>query len=163
MRVRVVGQSTKNIDNEDLKQAAIFYLKELIKDIDVLKELYVTIKFEPDLNVMGYCEWTDTPIWPRNFTISMNVNFGKRIIFKSLAHECVHIKQQSQNELTQNFAKFKMMKWHGKNHRFIDDYSKSYYYQPWEIEANGLMEFLYNEYMACKDLKRRGLVYNPDI
>jgi hypothetical protein len=163
MKIIVSGTPDHDINKAELKEAVKFYLTELIKDPNIFEGLYVRIKFEKDLDVAGFCDWTDAPIGPERFDILLNCELKRIAILKTLAHESVHIKQMATGELYQNFAKYKMMKWRGKNVKFADAGSRDYYYSPWEIEAHGLQDFLYNEYMVFRDLRRRGQSYDPNF
>ena len=110
MRVSVKGAENRLLAKW-LRIAAIFYANELMH-VNLVKNLNVKIILRsPDKNFKdkGSCEWdeTDGPPNPRYFTIVLAKGKNKREIFRTLAHEMVHLRQYAKNEMTGllNFGK----------------------------------------------------------
>lgn len=91
--------------------------------------------YEPDRN-------------PRNFCIQIDSKQSVKNIFRTLAHEMVHVKQFAQGRLKEypkNNARFR---WEGKIFVIDNSSDEQYFFSPWEIEAFGYEEGLYNILMT---------------
>ena len=140
-----------------LRIAAIFYANELMH-VNLVKNLNVKIILRsPDKNFKdkGSCEWdeTDGPPNPRYFTIVLAKGKNKREIFRTLAHEMVHLRQYAKNEMTGLLTGSHIHIWKGSVYKLNSSLSpkkieenqlqlqcdgSDYFYLPWEIEAYGL-------------------------
>lgn len=91
---------------------------------------------------------------PRDFKVRIDTTIDNETFIRSLAHECVHIKQWAKGEMKQYERDYKMTRWHKQkiNHERV-----KYYDQPWEIEAHGREQGLYFEFIDCNE-DLRGLI-----
>ena len=161
--------SVKNAKNPDLvkwlKTAAEFYAAELMHR-NLIRNLTVKIEVSDKLKVLGMCDWDgDYDRRLRNFHITLRRQKRASLMFKSLAHEFVHIKQYASGEMDgiigtyESHNEFEVTKWAGsqikfasfkkprsidKNKVMIHGRGYDYYYHPWEIEAYGLEIGLYD-------------------
>ena len=161
--------SVKNAKNSELvkwlKTAARFYASELMHP-NLVRNLSVKIEVSDKLRILGMCDW-DGEYNRRLREFNITVKRQKRAIgmFKSLAHEFVHVKQYASGEMDgvvrsyENLNDFEITRWAGsqvkfasfkkprsvdKNKIMIHDKGYDYYYHPWEIEAYGLEVGLYD-------------------
>ena len=93
-----------------VKRAAIFYAEYLMTK-NMLENIYLTIKFDPKLDVYGYAsvEEYNPSGKAREFLIELNPNIGAREILDTLAHEMVHVKQYAYSETNE-----RMTRWRGE-------------------------------------------------
>lgn len=115
--------------------ACKFYLsKQFINDLVI--EVYINSK----INNSGECSPIDTGPSPSYFEMYLNTDDLKSNIeefYKTVMHECVHIKQYALNEMydCEKSTVFKGKRYSDKpkNKRKPVDY----FFKPWEIEAYG--------------------------
>lgn len=143
MEIKVYGKSPK-ITKQELKKATRFFGSKLLR-----KDTYNQIDLEiiltkPEDGFDGFCEWSVTNYRPKDFLITINNKKCKKTILKILAHEMVHLRQFTTNQLFQYYYNDERMRWK-KDIMSLDDVK--YNDRPWEIEANELEEVLYNEYI----------------
>jgi hypothetical protein len=129
-----------------IKDAALFFASKLIP-----ARLFPLL--EIDINVTkssadGFCEYTDSNINPRSFTIELNKKLKGDELVKTIAHEMVHVKQYVKGELKERYKPHHHHLWH-KELIIIND--KNWYDVPWEVEARDLEEKLFNEYRYMND------------
>lgn len=98
-----------------------------------------------DSGLLGWC----TPNTLRDFEVAADTAQSIEKILKTIAHEMTHIKQFAKRELT-NFQR--TPKWHGEE---VNDSTVDYYDLPWEIEAHGREEGLYNCWLDTKNLRKK--------
>ena len=103
----------------------------------LMKNIYVEIKLIPRLlekeEVYGDSIYEDDNWRPREFTIQADSKLKLRRLLETIAHEMVHVKQFAKGEMV-DVVRANKIRWHGVD---FDDEDKSYYDQPWEIEAHG--------------------------
>ena len=94
-------------------------------------------------DAFGFCDFVGDPYRPRDFLIEINTHiekdFNREMYIRTLIHEFIHLKQWVRGTL-----KYKSGKLH-----FNDDSVAKYDYmdQPHEIEAYGLEEELYLDFI----------------
>lgn len=133
-RVRIYGASPHK---EEVRKAVTFFLKELIPN----KRKYdITIILKKGLieeeESFGECWKTDT----HNYNIRLDAEMKQEGLLKTLAHECVHVKQFSSGILK---FKNKFDMWGDK----VYYRNAKYETLPWEIEATKLESILYINYL----------------
>jgi hypothetical protein len=115
------------------------YIMKLLKVPHQLqRHMLINIKFNKKMVDVadGWCEVVEHNRngKPREFCIEINSQQDERMIFMTLAHELVHVKQFATGEINEQLTK-----WCGKR---IPP-STEYWDQPWEIEAHGREKGLY--------------------
>jgi hypothetical protein len=150
MKVRVKTRVSKE-QRLALVDACKFYAS-LLMDPRLVRNLRVDIKITDDLDSMGECS-DELDSWnPRWFTIMLRQLPGDDDIFKTLAHEMVHVKQYAKNELgretvvTTRGGRVRACKWKGVPWR-PKKKECSYFDAPWEIEAYGREVGLYHRWV----------------
>ena len=164
--------SVKNAKNPELvkwlKTAARFYASELMHP-NLVRNLSVTVEIDDKLPLLGVCDWSgEYNRRLREFHITLQRQKRAIGMFKSLAHEFVHVKQYASGEMDgivtgyENLNNFEVTRWAGpqvkfasfkkprpieKNKIIINDKGYDYYYHPWEIEAYGLEIGLYSYFI----------------
>jgi hypothetical protein len=100
---------------------------------EILLRIHIIPDREDHVNV-AECECCDSEEDPRRFLITLctTEETSKRSFIRMIAHEMVHLKQYSLNELTDSDDGTKSV-FHRKNY----DLDMDYWEQPWEIEAHG--------------------------
>lgn len=153
MLITVTGASKKL--SLQLMDAARFYASVLL-DPRTVKNIVLDIEVTSSLETMGYCADEDGTKNPRWFTISLKRQ-DLLEMFKTLAHEMVHLKQHAKNELrdvTKIPKKGKIEKitlWQGQPWKPKKGEDPDYD-SPWEIEAYGREVGLVNRYYKEKEL-----------
>ena len=85
--------------------------------------------------VLGYCTYEDDNVRPRSFQIDIsNKITNKEELFKTIAHEMVHVKQYARGEMKDRYKPAYKQIWLGEE---VDTNKTHYYDLPWEIEAHG--------------------------
>lgn len=161
MEINVTGTRGK-LANQ-LKEAAEFYA-DLLMDPRMVRNLTLDIEVESELDgVYGECVSEDDCKNPRYFTIRLQRK-SEEDIFKTLAHEMVHVKQYAKNELGKEFAMSKggkglriATRWNGefwnpkrKEHAYFDS--------PWEQQAYGMEVGLFYKWSTRNDPKMKWCV-----
>lgn len=118
---------------------AIEFYAQCLMPADVIDNLLIDIEFSKKIE-SGQCVNEDEGRDPRWFTIHLNPNEGK-LMYRTLAHEMVHVKQYAMNEMKVNliFANesislrttWKRKEWKPSDNEHV------YFDSPWEIEAFG--------------------------
>lgn len=93
---------------------------------------------------VGFCEWREEYINPRDFIISLNCRQNMCDVLVSLAHEMVHVSQFTSNKLKHRIKPYYKFIWDGVE-IFPDEYK--YEELPWEKEAYSLELPLYNQFI----------------
>jgi hypothetical protein len=130
---------------QDIKEAVSFFLNTLLEPQEK-SQVTVFVKFVDKKtlpkNVVAITTWVDDYINPTEFSIQLVQGQSRVSIFKSIAHECVHVKQMFRGELVcETFDKVMFMK---KSYDLDLDYMS----QPWEEEAFLMEASLYYDYKA---------------
>jgi hypothetical protein len=130
--IRVSGAMT--IDMKYMFQkATMFYANELMSP-QLVANLHIHVKYKrlADKNTYGECGPIGEAITPRKFKIDITPSKCKVEVFKTLAHEMVHVKQYAYKELKYQIRSLDKMKWKGKA---INEECITYEKLPWEKEA----------------------------
>jgi hypothetical protein len=151
MKIRLLGNTSK-VSGSELRYATRF-MSDLIMNRQLTKNLDLTIKFignekESDsfgrYILYGNCEWLDENRSPRKFRINLNKSLGRRKLLLTLAHELIHVKQYAKNELVDAFRGPTNVKW---KREFVDEETMFHADLPWEVEAKGREEGMYDRYI----------------
>lgn len=113
-----------------VKRAVNFFALNLMSR-KMVDNLYIQLRFNDKLGVCGFAEIKEYNLAgkPRGFEIEINPTIGAVEIFKTIAHEMVHIKQYVYCETNDTLTKWKDKR--------VDSDVVDYWIQPWEIEAHG--------------------------
>ena len=90
--------------------------------------------------VYGWCWATDCDYRPREFDIEIHNQMPIHLYTQTLLHELWHVYQHVKGHLKDKYGK---RHWKG-----VDHSQTGYEDQPWEIEAHGMEEKLYREYIS---------------
>ena len=123
-----------------VRDALMFYAEQLIPSKRLRDNINLTIKFNEKIDVWAFASIEDynASNKPRDFLIEIHPWIGARNIFKTLAHEMVHIKQFVNLETNDTLSKWKGVP--------IDSDAIDYYQHPWELEAYGMEIGLFTNY-----------------
>jgi len=129
----------------ETKKCLDWYLGLLLPDLNTL--VHVDVVFRPYLKrtygTEAQVRSTDHCESPRDFTLVLDNCMSRIKTLKSIAHECVHIKQLAINELSCGSEDGDNIWWFGK----AVDPDLDYWFTPHEIEAMGMEVGLYKKYM----------------
>ena len=135
MNIRVA-----NCIDKDFKHFIVdstrYFISELLPK-KVYDELNIDIRFYKKLKDYGNTLYNE----PNDFLIKLRKNMSVKNIFKTLAHELVHVKQFVLGQIDTNLDT-----WCGKK------VTCDYLFQPWEVEANGLSYTLFFNYAHKHEL-----------
>ncbi len=150
MFIEVLGKSRK-LSIKDTKESVEWFLTKLCGNAAEPIELTVSYKYKLRKKSGGYAfmDWLDKPVRPEIFEIEIDAELCQIDTLKTLAHECVHIKQYRLGELrdfVRQPVEGSVRKWHGKLYNLADD--GIYYDLPWEIDARGREEGLVDRLLA---------------
>lgn len=142
---RVPAKLRKQIAN-----ACEFY-GNLLMDPRMVRSLRIDINLIKSLDVMGECINEDGIARSRWFTINLRDSRDDESIFKTLAHEMVHVKQYAKGELGKDLAVTKggfqvRTRWMGSPWK-PKSKEDGYFDSPWEIEAYGREVGLYKRWV----------------
>lgn len=141
--------NTKNL----LEEAAKFYANILLEK-DVIKHIELDIEIVYDKEYSGHCVTEEDKIKPNVFTIYLNPEYEEFSIFDTLAHEMVHLKQFTTDELYNILAMDNDdinlgHVWKGE--RYVPQEGEILCLEaPWEQEAYGRQVGLYYRWMNRK-------------
>jgi len=93
--------------------------------------------------VYGWCTVMDSNSRPREFEIELHNKMNVDLYLQTLFHELWHVYQHVKGNLKDKYGK---RLWRGIDHTETD-----YSDQPWELEAQQMEEYLYNEYLGIDD------------
>jgi hypothetical protein len=108
-------------------------------------ELQLLKGLEENYHQSGNCVHLDDDIRPREFEIEVDADLTPRFMLTTLAHEIVHLKQLAKGEL--RFYSNSDVKWHSQVLKKSKPGNRKYARLPWEIEAVGLEEALFREWV----------------
>jgi hypothetical protein len=135
MEVTVQGKGSIDFKNK-LITAAKFYGYELLNK-KMADNIVVDIVLNPRLDAYGYCDGMSREYNERWFEIELKPVENKAIVFCTLAHEMVHLKQMAKRELVNE-------RWKGKMYR---NTNSTYWTLPWEKEAQEQEEILFKQFI----------------
>lgn len=154
MEIHVFGTKNKKLIRE-LTDAAEFYAGILF-DPRMARNIELDIEINKSLDVEGHCVCEEEKKNPRFFTIELRNKRTDEDVFKTLAHEMVHVKQYAKNQLYKRFGLSRgavgiESVWEGKcwrpkraEHKYFDS--------PWEVEAYGREVGLYLRWLEYKNV-----------
>lgn len=156
--INVKSEETKKL----LSQAAWFYAHKLM-DPSLIKELHLDIHVSKKFKDMGQCIHEDDSNTnrPKFFKIEIRNREEDLHITNTLAHEMVHLKQFATGELDISMPLTSLVsavisgkklepKWQGKTFK-LKEYEDEYWDLPWEIEAFGRQQSLWERFLDWKD------------
>ena len=136
MKITFSGYS-KTCSRKLAREAVEFYTSKLISK-RLLKTISINIRFitfDKNDDEVAVADWRGSKnVRPKKFVAYINRNSSKNETLKSLAHECVHIKQWATGELidlNSGNTHFKKVQYYD-----LQD-GDDYWEYPWEIEAYG--------------------------
>jgi hypothetical protein len=148
MNVYLKGKNEK-INEEELVFAARFMYRLLVSEythdrtnVWIYQEPLVhKYKLEGEVHVLDDYSIRN----PKNFKIRLNNTASKRMQLHTLAHELVHVKQYTKNQLGYSWEEddINYTNWRGKP---VNIDKKCYWDLPWEVEAHGKEKGLYHRY-----------------
>ena len=140
----ITVKGIKENKTQRMKDASVFYCN-LIMDRRIVKNLILDIEVVDDYEFLGHCLPDDVGKNPRYFTIILKRNGDN--LYRTLAHEIVHLKQYAKNELSIDddgiYWYDQPWKPKGKQHKYFDS--------PWELEAYGRDFGLYYRWMEYEE------------
>lgn len=145
MQVRIVNCPDKDF-RPFVKRAVNFYAENLITSKRLRDNIYLTVKFNPKINVWAFAsiEEYNSSKKAREFLIEIHPWIGAAEILKTLAHEMVHIKQFVHGETNETLSKWKGIS--------IDSDAIDYYQHPWELEAYSYETGLWTKFAVKEEL-----------
>jgi hypothetical protein len=145
MRISILNCPDKEF-KPFVRDSLMFYAEQLIPSKRLRDNINLTIKFNEKIDVWAFASIEDynASNKPRDFLIEIHPWIGARNIFKTLAHEMVHIKQFVNLETNDTLSK-----WRGVP---IDSDAIDYYQHPWELEAYGMEIGLFTNYAVKNTL-----------
>jgi len=122
------------------QKSAIKYFADQLFTPQMVRNISVRVKFYKNMENYGETEVEDYNLSgkPRHFILHIRKDITDKEIIQTIAHEMVHVKQYTYNELNEG-----MTMWRGKKIG-VDQYG--YYDSPWEIEAHGLEVILCDKF-----------------
>ena len=140
--LRIYGCADRPALKEDIREACNFLVNKLLPR---KKILHITIKRRKKLikksGTYGECWQLDAP---HSFEILLDSSLSRKDCLTTLAHELVHVKQFSRNELKFGHS---IDTWCGKKYY----HGAAYESLPWEKEATKLETVLYEEFKSRKN------------
>lgn len=127
------------ITKKDLKAIDIF--ANLLFSPQLKRHIEITIVYRKNVAHFGLTDIEEYNLRgiPRSFVVEIQRGLDETERLRTIAHEMVHVKQYAKKELNGQ-----MTLWHGQP---VDADKIPYFDQPWEIEANDVGDFLFEEYM----------------
>lgn len=141
----IIHGTPKKITRQQLREAAVFFSDILLKRLS--KNVTVVFKLKNNLykrtKCFGFATWTDEDARSdrhREFEIELESNMGPVFMYRTIAHELVHVKQYARAELVHPAHYGNYQKWKGF---MVNEHLVGYKNLPWEIEAKKLELELY--------------------
>lgn len=147
----IVRGKTQN--RKEIKRASQFFCNRLtghLSNYIFLKIIIVDDLYEKHKEY-GYISFLDKPIKTRIFNIKIAGDVSYKMLFCTLAHELVHVKQFARSEL--KCHKYPDMVY--KNRLYKKDYN--YWDLPFEKEAHQAEKYLYEEWLIFKNNNFKGM------
>lgn len=145
MQVNIINCPDKDF-KPFVRRAVESYAQNLIPSKRLRDNIHLTIKFNSKLKVWAFAsiEEYNASNKAREFMIEIHPWLGAAEIFKTLAHEMVHIKQFAYGETNETLSKWKGIT--------IDSDAIDYYHHPWELEAYSLETGLWAKFAVKEEL-----------
>lgn len=140
----IIHGTPKKVSRQQIRQSAAFFCDHLLKRLS--KNVVVVIKLKNNLykrtNCFGYATWSDEDAKQhkhREFVLEIESNMGPVFMYRTIAHELVHVKQYARAELIDPcYGTYQ--KWQGA---MFNENLVGYKELPWEKEALQLEKELY--------------------
>ena len=138
-------------------EATTFYSR-ILMDEEIYKELNIEIHLSDEFESLGQTLNDDFMTdRPQYFRIELRSQESDVEPLYTLAHEITHVKQYAMGELTLDFVSENINKldtsnikvkpmWMGK-HVSFREYESAYWDSPWEIEAYGRQDSMYDRFL----------------
>lgn len=144
MKISVKGAGIRK--SNKIRKAVEFYANYLMHK-NKTKRLNIEVEVDKSFDYNGSCISEEDSKSPDYFTIQLK-DSDEDSMFRTLAHEMVHLKQYARGELTKDLVYrtkqddvYIKTLWNGKPYKF-KSHESEYYDSPWEIEAFGREEHL---------------------
>jgi len=147
-KIRIYGAMPIEM-RRHFREAIEYFARELMSK-QLAKNLNIQLRYKRELDsgALGQCDVLTDNTKPRHFRITIcpksDTRIGRQDIFKTLAHEMVHVKQFAQRELKFRVRSLEKMTWKGKQ---VNESKVAYEKLPWEKEAFGKEEILFIDYV----------------
>jgi hypothetical protein len=151
-RVRISGAMPIDMKNH-FRDAVEFYANYLMSP-QLVKNLNIHLKYKRELDdeTVGECEVLSESMNARHFKITItpmsNNKMNRVMLFQTLAHEMIHVKQYATKQLKYMSRSAEKIKWKG---RYINEDKVKYEKLPWEKEAFLKESSLFSEYVCYSD------------
>lgn len=148
-RIRISGAMPVEMKTR-MRDAVEYFANELMSP-QLIKNLHIHVRYkrELDAGTQGECEVVSNSLKPRRFKITIqpknDTRIGRGDVFRTLAHEMVHVKQYAYKELKHKIGSVEKATWKG---RYVNEDKVKYEKLPWEKEAFRKEEYLFIGY-AC--------------
>lgn len=145
-----------------IEDAARYYLQTLLRGRK--DHLLITIRLrkgllsKSDYGVKADCLFVDEEDGLKEFDIRIDADMRLQGILRCLAHEMVHVAQYTTGSLKEGRVAGESI-WHGKKW-VLRHYS--YYDHPWEVEALGKEEGLFEKFISARSLQKRRWYFDAD-
>ena len=155
----IVRGSSERVSRKVVREAIEFFAERLMTE-RLHSSLKVQVSFVSDkeIDCASDCapDYIESTIRPKTFELRIRNKLPLMTTIQSLAHEMVHIKQYARAELFDYFRK-PLCRWRGRfyDKESMDTETDAYWLAPWEIEARGYEEGLYN--LFVKRMKAKGI------
>lgn len=106
--------------------------------------LWFTIEETRAKDWLGYCDWTDSHVRPREFEIALDPLLSKKDLFHTIFHEMTHLKQYATGQLKEYVKMAGTVTFDGRQYKDNREQSIT---SPWEKEARFMEKVLYKEYL----------------
>lgn len=139
MRLKIRGRPT-SLSRKEMKMLVSRFTSKLMS-----KQLVSTLDITINLKTMSEYDGLSLPRYvyrSKKFTIWIDPTMDRDAQIKVLAHELTHIKQWARGEFYE-LSDGISYSWKGKR---IRPKAEDYWLLPWEVEANGYQESLYEDY-----------------
>lgn len=147
-RIRIRGKA-KKVKTSEIRAATVFFSDKLLQRLS--KNVFIDLKLREGLykrtGHFGEAMWTDDEARNhREFEVDVDAGLGPVFLFRTLAHEMVHVRQWARNQLIDTrYGNYQ--KWNGF---LINEKLVAYQDLPWEREAHALEKTLYAEWVAFR-------------
>jgi hypothetical protein len=119
--------------------------RELDVEIELIRRLYKTEDVKGDMLVID-----DEEEFPREFEIRLDSSMHHQALLRALAHEMVHVKQYAMAEIQD--CDLRNVLFMGKKY---DSSDRTYWDQPWELEAYGRELGLLEHFVKVKKYQNK--------
>ncbi len=151
-KIRIYGAMPVEL-KKHFREAIEYYANKMMSP-QLVANLNIQLRYKRELEsgLLGQCDVITDSTRPRHFRITIcpksNTQMGRVEVFKTLAHEMVHVKQFAKRELKFQVRSLEKMMWKGKH---VNEDRMSYAKLPWEKEAFGMEDALFVDYIITTD------------